>query len=341
MNFARLAIILTIVSVTAGAVRGDCVDHHVVGMFPKAIAEFACANLDSAKTLPWFNDFKGQVLPQQLYGFDQFLVSAGVNPNSDVNQIAWGIGSPAASATATDRDAARSQNMAPDADQFVSVLIGEFDPGSIATALNLRNLPVVTYREHVLYPVATRGSEPPLYFLPIDTDTVAIGSLSMLRSMLDVENGAAESLLSNQPFLDLIDRANGDTTFWGAFNETGTRAAIRQLATGSAQYTGSDKLFQDIQSLILTADASSSDIEVHFQITTDSSKDSVMLSQILQAALMIRKYLAQSETPPNPALAAALDHVSVTPQAAAVDVSIDIPNDQLRDLILQRTFAGT
>lgn len=93
----------------------------------------------------------------------------------------------------------------------------------------------------------------------------------------------------------------------------------------------------------MSAKTSSSGVEVNFEISTDSSEDSVMLSQVLQAGLLVRKYMAKQSSasnPANPALAEILDHISVTPNNSLVDVALELPNDQLRDLILQRTFSG-
>jgi hypothetical protein len=342
-----LAALLLAIFAAPPSTRADCVDKHLVSLFPKPVAEFSCADLKAARNLSWFNDFKGQVLPAELYGFDQYLVSVGVNPNTDVKRIVWAIGSPralAASASATTKvnPSAPAPEVVPDADQFLGFLVGEFDADNIESALkqSRTNLAVVHDRGHSLYQISIAGRAAALYFTALDTDYLAVGTLPMLRAMIDVDQGAAESLLANQPMLDLISAADGDATFWGVFNGAGARSAVRALAPSSAGFLQSSKMYEDLRSLVITAGAGTTDVEVKFAITTDSSEDSAMLAQILQAALMYRKYSAQSETPANPALATALDKVSVTPQSATVNVSIDLANDQLRDLILQRTFAG-
>jgi hypothetical protein len=327
---AALVVLIALVQVQTA--RAGCVDDHVISMFPKNVSEFACANLESVRLNSWFADFKGQVLPHELYGFDSFLVSAGVNPNNQVNQVIWAIGGPAPSAKAHDE-------AVPDSDQFAAVIAGQFDPDSIESALKGRNLAVISYRGRTLYPLAATGA-PSMYFMTIDSDTSAVGEPAMLRQMLDVADGAAESLLFNAHVVELIGGVNHDSTFWGVFNGPGTLQAIRQLAPGAAQFSESAKLFQDIRSLTLSAKASSSAVEVRFEIATDTPEDSVMLSQILQAALVVKKYLAKQATPPGPALAAILERVSVTPNNSLVDISIDVQEGQVRDLILERAFSS-
>jgi hypothetical protein len=330
--FVAAAVVVLVALVQVPAARAGCVDDHVISMFPKNVSEFACANLESVRLNSWFADFKGQVLPRELYGFDSFLVSAGVNPNTQVNQVIWAIGGPARNARAHDE-------AVPDSDQFAAVIVGQFDPDSIKSALESRKLPVISYRGHTLYPLAATGA-PSMYFMTIDSDTSAVGEPAMLRQMLDVAQGSAESLLSNAHEVELIGGVNNEATLWGVFNGPGTLQAIRQLAPGAAQFSESAKLFQDIRSLTLSAKASSSDVEVKFEIATDTPQDSVMLSQILQAGLVVKKYLAKQATPPSLALAAILERVSVTPNSSLVEISIDVLESQLRDLILERAFSS-
>jgi hypothetical protein len=330
------------------AARADCVDSRVISLFPRDISEFACANLEEVRLQPWFADFKGQVLPRELYGLDQFLISAGINPNSQVKQVAWSIG---ASAPARVTKAASGSpsglpevsapaESIPDADQFLAVIVGHFDVDSIQSALDGRNLAVITVAGHTLYPIATGGPGTNTYFMAVDSGTVAVGERSMLRNLIAITQGAAESLLSNTKVIGLVEQVNSDATIWGVFNGPGTRQAIRQLAPGAGQFAESGKLFKDIQSLVMSAKASSSDVEVRFEIATDTPEDSVMLTQILQASLVLRKYLAAQAHPPATALAGIIDEVSVTPNSSLVDLSLDLPLDQLRDLILQRAFSS-
>src|ERR1700691_3267242 len=58
----------------------------VIGMFPKQIGEFAYADLKSARKFPWFTQFRDQVLPGRFREFEKFLASAGVDPDTQVDE---------------------------------------------------------------------------------------------------------------------------------------------------------------------------------------------------------------------------------------------------------------
>jgi hypothetical protein len=61
----------------------------VIGMFPKDIGEFAYADLKTARRLPWFAQFKDQVMPSRFRQFEKFLAAAGIDPDTQVDELAW------------------------------------------------------------------------------------------------------------------------------------------------------------------------------------------------------------------------------------------------------------
>src|SRR5271170_4351252 len=62
----------------------------VVGMFPKQVGEFAYVDLKSARKFPWFPQLRDQLLPSKFRQFEQFLTTAGVDPDTQVDELAWG-----------------------------------------------------------------------------------------------------------------------------------------------------------------------------------------------------------------------------------------------------------
>src|SRR5258705_7291574 len=63
----------------------------IIALFPKEIGEFAYADLKKARTLKWFNQLQEQMLPDRFRQFEKFLASAGVDPNTQVDELAWGL----------------------------------------------------------------------------------------------------------------------------------------------------------------------------------------------------------------------------------------------------------
>src|SRR5580693_7246439 len=63
----------------------------VIALFPKEVGEFAYADLKKARTMKWFPQLQEQMLPERFRQFEKFLASAGVDPNTQVEELAWGL----------------------------------------------------------------------------------------------------------------------------------------------------------------------------------------------------------------------------------------------------------
>src|SRR5438445_13680103 len=71
--------------------RAGKLGNDIVGLFPKNIEEFAYADLKKARQFKWFPQLQQQMLPSRLRQFEQFLASAGIDPNTQVEELAWGV----------------------------------------------------------------------------------------------------------------------------------------------------------------------------------------------------------------------------------------------------------
>src|SRR5207245_10238580 len=76
--------------------RAGKLGNDIVGLFPKNIEEFAYADLKKARQFKWFPQLQQQLLPSRLRQFEQFLASAGIDPNTQVEALGWGVGGGAA-----------------------------------------------------------------------------------------------------------------------------------------------------------------------------------------------------------------------------------------------------
>src|SRR5579864_1326669 len=106
-----LTALTVIVSVLPRAARAGSLGPDILGMFPKESGELAYADLKEARQFPWFNQLKEQMLPPKFREFESFLSSAGIDPNSQVTELAWAL----VSKSTTDG----SGGSVPSADQIV------------------------------------------------------------------------------------------------------------------------------------------------------------------------------------------------------------------------------
>src|ERR1700687_2981535 len=86
-----LAMLLLMGLATAKCAAAGSLGSDTIALFPKEVGEFAYADLKKARTLPWFPQLQEQMLPDRFKQFEKFLASAGMDPNTQVEELAWGL----------------------------------------------------------------------------------------------------------------------------------------------------------------------------------------------------------------------------------------------------------
>jgi hypothetical protein len=311
---------------TAGRLGAD-----VIALFPKEVGEFAYADLKKARTLAWFPQLQQQMLPERFRQFEKFLASAGVDPNSQVEELAWGL----VAEGVTSKTAEAGSSAVPTGEQIVGVALGNYNPESTEAYFKQQKLPTFKARNYTLYAFGSGSGANDLFFFFIDSSTAAFGHRALLEKMIEVRFGTEEGLMRNDKFFPLVNEANGTGVFWSVLNPAYTRLAMQQLAPEIQQFPDAAKLVTRMQNMIINIDASSG-IDGKFQGICGSTDDANALGQLLQMGLMYKQYQSKTE---NPDMAQLLTQASVTPSGDRIVVHMTLTDDQMASLIKRNTFA--
>ena len=329
----KLATVLALVAATLLAprpARAGRLGTDIIALFPKEVGEFAYADLKKARTMKWFPQLQEQLLPDRFKQFEKFLTSAGVDPNSQVEELAWGLVADAPSKTE-----GAASSAVPTGEQIVGVALGSYNPDSTEAYFKRQKLPTFKARNYTLYAFGTGAGPSDLFFLFIDSSTAAFGHRSVLEKMVEVRFGVEESLLRNDKFFPLVNEANGSGIVWAVLNPSYTRLAMQQLAPEIEQFPEAAKLVSHMKNMLVNVSASSG-IDGKFQAICGSTTDANALAQLLQAGLLYKRYQAGKE---NPDLADMLDRASIAPSGDRVILNLALTDDQMTSLIKHNTFA--
>ena len=289
----------------------------VIGMFPKQVGEFAYADLKAARKFPWFPQLQEQLLPSRFRQFEKMLASAGVDPSTQVDELAWGS---MTTAKGTSED-------------VMGVALGAFNPSSSEERFKQQKLAMVDVHGYHLY--AFGGGSGGLFFMFIDSNTAAFGQRSTLEKLVDVRTGVAESLLTDDQIFPLINEVNGTGIIWAVLDKSYTHLAVQQLLPEASQFAQAGPILSRLRAMTINVEADTG-IDAHFQAVCGSAEDANLLAAALQAGLMYRRY---QEAQTHPDLAGALDQVSVTPSGDRLKIEAPVNQDQLLSLIRTRAFA--
>jgi hypothetical protein len=303
----------------------------IIGLFPKEVGEFAYADLKKARTMKWFPQLQEQMLPDRFRQFEKFLASAGVDPNSQVEELAWGL----VAEGVTAKTEGVGSSAVPTGEQIVGVALGNYNPESTEAYFKAQKLPTFKARNYTLYAFGSGAGANDLFFFFIDSSTAAFGHRSLLEKMIEVRFGAEDGLVRNEKFYPLVNEANGSGVVWAVLNPAYTRLAMQQLAPEIQQFPDAAKLVKRMQNMLISVDASSG-IDGKFQAVCGSVEDANSLGQLLQMGLMYKQYQAKTE---NPDMAQLLTQATVTPSGDRIVVRMNLTDDQMASLIRRNTFA--
>src|SRR5246127_258543 len=157
----------------------------IIALFPKEVGEFAYADLKKARTLKWFPQLQEQMLPDRFRQFEKFLAAAGVDPNSQVDELAWGLVAEGMSA----KTEGGGSTDVPTGEEVVGVALGNYNPGSTEGYFKQQKLPTFKARGYTLYAFGTGSGANDLFFFFIDSNTAAFGHRAVLATMIEVRFG--------------------------------------------------------------------------------------------------------------------------------------------------------
>ena len=322
---AVLALLAAAKPAKAGTLSAD-----TIALFPKNVGEFAYADLKQARTMKWFPALQEQMLPERFKQFEKFLASAGVDPNTTVEELAWGLVPQAAA-----KQDAKNPADVPESEEIVGIALGNFNPDSTEAYFKQQKLATSKSRGYTLFAFGSGVGPSDLFFFFIDSSKAAFGHKQLLEKMIEIRYGGEEGLLANDRLFGLINEVNGSGVVWAVLDASYTRLAMSQLAPEVQQFPEAAKLVQNMQSMIISATASSG-LEAKFQAVCGAPEDANTLSQLMTAGLLYKKYQASKD---NPELGQLLDQASVTPSGERVIIRLSVSDDQMTSLIKRNTFS--
>jgi hypothetical protein len=322
--------LLALLAVMAKPVKAGGVGADTLGLFPKNTGELGYVDLKKARTMKWFPALEQQVLPERFRQFEKFLASAGVDPNSQVDELVWGL----VPDTATTNAQGVVTNL-PSGEHTVGIAMGSYNPESTEAFFKQQKLPMVKVDTYTLFAFGSGTGADDLFFFFLDSSKAVFGHKALLDKLLEIRVGREDGLLRNDTMYNLINEANGSGVVWAVLDPAYTQLAMNQLAPEVQQFPDAAKLIQRMKSMVISANASSG-VDAKFQAVCGSTQDANTLSQLVQAGLLYKKYQASKE---NPEFGQLLDQTNVVPSGDRLVIGMSVSDDQMTALIRRNTFA--
>jgi len=308
----------------AGGIGAD-----TIALFPKNTGEFGYVDMKKARTMKWFPSLEQQIIPERFRQFEKFLASAGVDPNSQVDELVWAL-----VPDVMQKDDKGVANGVPSSELTLGIAIGNYNPESTEAYFKQQKLPTTKLDTFTLFAFGSGAGASDLYFFFLDSGKAVFGHKALLEKLVDIRQGREDGLLRNTEMYNLINEANGNGLVWAVLDAGYTRLAMSQLAPEVQQFPEAAKLVQNMKSMILSATASSG-VDAKVQAVCANTQDANTLSQLITAGLLYKKY----QTKDNPEFGQLLDQAQVAPSGDRIEIRMSVSDDQMSSLIRKNTFA--
>ena len=90
-RFVAAWALLALMAAMAKPAKASGLGADTIGLFPKEVGEFAYADLKKARTMKWYPALEQQMLPEKFKQFEKFLAAAGIDTNTQVDELTWAL----------------------------------------------------------------------------------------------------------------------------------------------------------------------------------------------------------------------------------------------------------
>jgi hypothetical protein len=245
-----------------GQLHGQGIARNALSSFPAGTHQFVYTNLEQLRDSAQYPKIRQRLFGGPLRGFADFLRSARVDPEKDVDEVVLGWRGPA------------TGNI-----DFFGLANGHFDPEHVRQFFTQRGLPTSDYGGlHLYAPASGKGD---LWFTFLGSSSAAFGRMGDLKALLDVRAGTSPALDSNPQFLSWEGELEGSAPQWGvATGRAATNEAARWLAGGLKAPADLGALMGPVQAVLYSIDLSEQ-FSARISVVCDRPETAAALAQIL------------------------------------------------------------
>ncbi len=279
-------------------------------VIPYAVQQIISVDYRELRDSQTARALRDRVMPDNIKKFETALRGAGINPDSDVEQLTF----------VSYRGA---KNML----YSIGIAQGPFQQKVFLQKMKLRKIKPERYLLSNIYPM---GSGMQMVFL--DPTTILFGDNIAVKGAIDVRDNGANSVTNNSVIDDLITSIQ-NATIWSVLDQQGTQNMMRS-ALGEA---GSLTDFDTVKKRLLASDYTMgflNGVTFDLNVKTSDSVTAASLSGLMKAGVLYRR---MSGTPSEKI---ALQNTTVNSSNDLVQMHFQTDDQQFQSLLHSDLFAA-
>jgi len=238
--------------------------------FPTDTQQIAYSNLAQLRSSSDYPQIRRHILYQQLRGFQELLHSVGIDPEKDIDEVLLGW-----------------RGESPSGSGSFGVAAGRFQPDKLREFFTRAQLPVQTYAGFDLFAFGSAADPQATLFAFLDPSLAVFGPMHDLKALLDVQQGAAPALETNQTLQGYVAELDGTAPQWGILTGKAAGNVAAPWLAGSKKTTVDLTVFlQPVQAVLYRVDWDGG-FTIHISVvckTPESAAGLIQLLNILKSA---------------------------------------------------------
>jgi len=253
---------------------------------------------------------KQQLMPDNVKEFEAALRGVGIDPDKDVDTLAF-------AAFRTAKGGTKS----------VGVAAGPFAMKTVIKKMTLRKIKPTKYRTSNIYPM-----DGGMMMSFLDDSTLLFGELSAVKLALDTRDGLTLSMDTNSTMADMMSEVDSGPV-WSILDQQGTQNVMRSALGEAAKVADYDSIKKRLLGSRYTMNFNSG---VNFDLTvvTSDSVSAATLSSLVKAGLLYKKMSASG------AEKVAMENTNVESEGSNVQFHFKSSDQQFQSLMHSELFAA-
>jgi hypothetical protein len=316
-NAARSAVLIRAVSViwsvlsVPGLLCAQQAARAGLAIFPADTQQVAYSNFAQLRFSPDYPQFRQHVLYQQFRGFQEFLRSVGVDPEKDVDEVMLGWRGESVSGPGS-----------------FGVAAGRFEPDKVRGFFTKTQLPVQSYAGFDLLAFGSGADSADTFFTFLDSSLAAFGRLHDLKALLDVREGSADALDTNQTFRSYEAELEETAPQWGILTgKAAANVAAPWLAGGKKNTIDMTAFLQPVQAVLYRVDWDGG-FTAHIAVVSKTAESAAGLYQLLNVLKSAPVFSSSGGGP-----ASLLQNLDARVNGSRLELSASGPADALDQLL--------
>ncbi len=253
---------------------------------------------------------KQQLMPDNIKEFETALKGVGIDPDKDVDTLAFAAFRTAKGGT-----------------KAVGVAAGPFAMKTVVKKMTLRKIKPTKYRTSNIYPM-----DGGMMMCFLDDSTLLFGEMAAVKLALDTRDGLTLSVDTNSTMSDMMSDVDSGPV-WSILDQQGTQNVMRSALGEAAKVADYDSIKKRLLGSRYTMSFNSG---VNFDLTvvTSDSVSAATLSSLVRAGLLYKKMSASG------AEKVAMENTNVESDGSNVQFHFKSSDQQFQSLMHSELFAA-